>query len=77
LSSAIGMDPASPVGEMPEWTNRRWPAFANADLHEGADLAVVADCRDVPAERLTGHISLANAARVFPGHAAMPLGPLE
>jgi hypothetical protein len=62
---------------MPEWTNRRWPAFAVADLHEGADLAVVTYGRDVRAERLTGHMGLADAARVFPGHAAMPLGSLE
>lgn len=52
----------------------RWPGLANAALEEGADLAVVTDYRDVLAELLTGHMRLADPARVFPGHAATPLG---
>jgi uncharacterized protein (DUF1501 family) len=52
----------------------RWPGLANADLEEGADLAVVTDYRDVLAELLSGHMRLADPSLVFPGHAAAPLG---
>ena len=52
----------------------RWPGLANAALDEGADLAVVTDYRDVLAELLSGHMGLADPGRVFPGHAAVPLG---
>jgi uncharacterized protein (DUF1501 family) len=52
----------------------RWPGLANADLDEGADLAVVTDYRDVLGELLTGHLGLSDPGLVFPGHAAAPLG---
>ncbi len=52
----------------------RWPGLANAALDEGADLAVITDYRDVLAELLTGHMGLSDPGRVFPGHAALPLG---
>lgn len=52
----------------------RWPGLANADLEEGADLAVATDYRDVLTELLTGHLGLSDPGRVFPGHAAAPLG---
>ncbi|WP_149586960.1 DUF1501 domain-containing protein [Tabrizicola flagellatus] len=52
----------------------RWPGLANADLDEGADLAVVTDYRDVLSELLTGHLRLADPGLVFPGHALTPLG---
>lgn len=52
----------------------RWPGLANADLDEGADLAVVTDYRDVLGELLTGHLGLSDPGLVFPGHAATPLG---
>jgi uncharacterized protein (DUF1501 family) len=55
----------------------RWPGLANEALEEGADLAVVTDYRDVLTELLTGHMRFSDPARVFPGHAAKPLGLWE
>lgn len=52
----------------------RWPGLANADLDEGADLAVATDYRDVLGELLTGHLGLSDPAPVFPGHAVVPPG---
>lgn len=52
----------------------RWPGLDNDALEEGADLAVMTDYRAVLAEILTGHMGLADAAQVFPGHSAPPLG---
>ena len=52
----------------------RWPGLANDVLEEGADLAVVTDYRDVLAELMTGHMAMADTARIFPGHSARPLG---
>ena len=52
----------------------RWPGLSNEVLDEGADLAVVTDYRAVLAEVLTGHMGLADAAQVFPGFRAPPLG---
>ncbi len=52
----------------------RWPGLANAQLEEGADLAVVTDYREVLTDLLTGHLGLSDPGRVFPGHAAAPLG---
>ncbi len=52
----------------------RWPGLDNEALEEGADLAVVTDYRAVLSELLTGHMGLADAAQVFPGYDAPPLG---
>ena len=52
----------------------RWPGLQNEALEEGADLAVVTDYRAVLAEILTGHMGLSDAAAVFPGLTAPPLG---
>lgn len=52
----------------------RWPGLTNDVLEEGADLAVITDYRVVLSELLTGHMGLTDAAQVFPGFDAKPLG---
>lgn len=49
----------------------RWPGLAPADRHEGRDLAITTDFRDVFAEVVTRHLGAdaAAAGRVFPGYA--------
>jgi uncharacterized protein (DUF1501 family) len=50
----------------------RWPGLAAGRLHEGRDLAVTTDFRDLLAELLAGHLGATNLAAVFPAHATGP-----
>jgi uncharacterized protein (DUF1501 family) len=55
----------------------RWPGLAAADRHDGRDLAVTTDFRDVFSEIVTGHLGAPDAAlqAVFPGFTrSKPLG---
>ncbi len=52
----------------------RWPGLANADLEEGADLAVTTDYRDVLAEVLRGHMGIRDPAEILPGLTPKPVG---
>jgi uncharacterized protein (DUF1501 family) len=45
----------------------KWPGLATEQLHEGRDLALTTDFRDVFSEILTKHMHAADAAKVFPG----------
>lgn len=45
----------------------RWPGLSGADLHEGRDLAVTTDFRDVFAEVLGGRMGVPGMREVFPG----------
>ena len=47
----------------------RWPGLAPAQRHEGRDLAVTTDFRDVFAEVAVRHLGIADARAVFPGYA--------
>lgn len=46
----------------------RWPGLDRDQRHEGRDLAITTDFRDVVAEVLTGHLGATDVSRVFPGH---------
>lgn len=46
-----------------------WPGLAPAALHEGRDLAVTTDFRDLLAELVARHLGLGALGPVFPGHA--------
>lgn len=55
----------------------RWPGLATEQLHEGRDLALTTDFREVFAEVLKKHMRAADTARIFPGwQAGQPLGIL-
>lgn len=45
----------------------KWPGLATEQLHDGRDLALTTDFRDVFAEILTKHMHATDAAKVFPG----------
>jgi uncharacterized protein (DUF1501 family) len=49
----------------------RWPGLAPEQRHEGRDLAITTDFRDVFAEVVVKHLGadVATASQVFPGHA--------
>jgi uncharacterized protein (DUF1501 family) len=47
----------------------RWPGLGDSQLHEGRDLAVTTDFRDLLGEVLARHLGAGDLARVFPGHA--------
>ena len=47
----------------------RWPGLTREQRHDGRDLAVTTDFRDVFAEVVTRHLGLADASAVFPGYA--------
>ncbi|HEU4453243.1 MAG TPA: DUF1501 domain-containing protein [Longimicrobium sp.] len=49
-----------------------WPGLAPEKLHEGRDLAVTTDFRDVFAEVAGRHLGAERLERVFPGHAVDP-----
>lgn len=51
-----------------------WPGLAEASLHEGRDLAVTTDTRQVLHEILTAHLGAPPAPEVFPGLSPRPLG---
>jgi uncharacterized protein (DUF1501 family) len=48
----------------------RWPGLGSSALHEGRDLAVTTDFRDLLGEILAQHMGVRDLAAVFPGHAA-------
>jgi uncharacterized protein (DUF1501 family) len=50
----------------------RWPGLAPAQRHEGRDLAVTTDFRDVFAEVAVRHLGVKDARAVFPGYAVSP-----
>jgi uncharacterized protein (DUF1501 family) len=47
----------------------RWPGLAPAQRHEGRDLAVTTDFRDVFSEVAVRHLGVQDASAVFPGYA--------
>ncbi len=47
----------------------RWPGLATSQLHEGRDLAVTTDFRDLLGELLVLHLGASDLRAVFPGHA--------
>ena len=50
----------------------KWKGLADADLHEGRDLAVTTDHRDVLAEVLRAHLGVTESGKVFPGFQVTP-----
>lgn len=46
----------------------RWPGLEREQLHEGRDLAITTDFRDVFAEVVSGHLGAERLERVFPGY---------
>lgn len=46
-----------------------WPGLADDRLHEGRDLALTTDFRDVISELLQGHLGASRLEAVFPGYA--------
>jgi uncharacterized protein (DUF1501 family) len=46
----------------------RWPGLEREQLHEGRDLALTTDFRDVVAELLAGHLGSTDLDPVFPGY---------
>jgi uncharacterized protein (DUF1501 family) len=49
-----------------------WPGLRPEQLHEGRDLALTTDFRDVFAEVATKHLGQVNTQAVFPGHVSSP-----
>jgi uncharacterized protein (DUF1501 family) len=49
-----------------------WPGLSDHDLHEGRDLALTTDFRDVFAEVAVGHLGVGDPASIFPGYAISP-----
>jgi uncharacterized protein (DUF1501 family) len=47
-----------------------WPGLKSGDLHEGRDLALTTDFRDVFGELVQKHLGNSNLPAVFPGYAA-------
>jgi len=52
----------------------KWPGLAQEQLHEGRDLAVTTDFRDVLAEAVMKHLGNRDIQAVFPGYAASEEG---
>jgi uncharacterized protein (DUF1501 family) len=50
----------------------RWPGLAPAQRHDGRDLAVTTDFRDVFGEVAVRHLEVKDARAVFPGYAISP-----
>jgi uncharacterized protein (DUF1501 family) len=50
----------------------RWPGLAADRLHEGRDLAITTDFRDLLSELLAGHLGARDLASVFPGRPTDP-----
>jgi uncharacterized protein (DUF1501 family) len=46
----------------------RWPGLSRDRLHEGRDLALTTDFRDLLGELLVRHLGLRDLRKVFPGH---------
>lgn len=55
----------------------KWPGLAREALHEGRDLAITTDYRDVFAEVLRARMNVHDLATVFPGHRPRPVGAIE
>ena len=49
-----------------------WPGLKSDQLHEGRDLALTTDFRDVFGELAQKHLATANLAKVFPGYVTGP-----
>jgi uncharacterized protein (DUF1501 family) len=47
-----------------------WPGLGPEQLHEGRDLALTTDFRDVFAEVATKHLGQASTQAIFPGYSA-------
>ena len=53
----------------------KWPGLAREQRHDGRDLAITTDFRNVFDEVVRGHLGLRDTSRVFPGYkAGAPLG---
>ena len=50
----------------------RWPGLAAEHRHEGRDLAITTDFRDVFGEIVVRHMGLADPQAIFPGYAVQP-----
>jgi uncharacterized protein (DUF1501 family) len=50
----------------------RWPGLRPEQLHEGRDLAITTDFRDLLGEVLADHLGALDLAKVFPGHSITP-----
>src|SRR5215212_6469794 len=50
----------------------RWPGLKDEQLHEGRDLALTTDFRDVFGEVASKHLGTADLKKVFPGYAPSP-----
>jgi len=50
----------------------RWPGLAASQRHDGRDLAVTTDFRDVFGEVVVRHLGLTDARPVFPGYSVQP-----
>jgi uncharacterized protein (DUF1501 family) len=50
----------------------KWPGLSIDRRHDGRDLAVTTDFRDVFAEIATRHLGVADAGPVFPGYSISP-----
>jgi uncharacterized protein (DUF1501 family) len=50
----------------------QWPGLKEEQLHEGRDLALTTDFRDVFAEVASKHLGSADLRKVFPGHESGP-----
>jgi uncharacterized protein (DUF1501 family) len=49
----------------------QWPGLKNDQLHEGRDLALTTDFRDVFAEVSRRHLGAANLGQIFPGYSTI------
>jgi uncharacterized protein (DUF1501 family) len=50
----------------------QWPGLREDQLHEGRDLALTTDFRDIFGEVATRHLGHADLGKIFPGHAGGP-----
>jgi uncharacterized protein (DUF1501 family) len=46
----------------------KWPGLGREQLHEGRDLAITTDFRDVFSELVTQHLGARDLSRIFPGY---------
>ncbi|HTS71360.1 MAG TPA: DUF1501 domain-containing protein, partial [Terriglobia bacterium] len=49
-----------------------WPGLKDHQLHEGRDLALTTDFRDVFAEVATRHLGVEDSSAIFPGYSVSP-----
>jgi uncharacterized protein (DUF1501 family) len=52
----------------------KWPGLEKEQLHEGRDLALTTDFRDVLGELVLRHLGNPSLGTVFPGYAPKMLG---